>query len=101
VERTSAQESDNYFNSRPLKSRLAAIASAQSAPIASRTELEQHYDAVALQYGEAPARPENWGGFRLVPQRIEFWQGRSSRFHDRIVYTLQADGSWTRQRLQP
>jgi pyridoxamine 5'-phosphate oxidase len=101
VERTSAEESDKYFHSRPLKSRLAAIASAQSAPIANRAALEQNYDAVAAQYGDAPPRPENWGGFRLVPQRIEFWQGRRSRFHDRIVYTLQADGSWTRQRLQP
>ncbi len=101
VERTSAEESDKYFHSRPLKSRLAAIASEQSAPIANRSALEQHYDAVALQYGDAPPRPDNWGGFRLVPHRIEFWQGRRSRFHDRIVYTLQEDGSWTRQRLQP
>ena len=101
VERTSAEESDKYFHSRPLKSRLAAIASAQSAPIANRAALEQNYDAVAAQYGDSPPRPDNWGGFRLVPQRIEFWQGRRSRFHDRIVYTLQADGSWTRQRLQP
>ncbi|MDB5933574.1 MAG: pdxH [Massilia sp.] len=101
VERTSAEESDKYFHSRPLKSRLAAIASAQSAPVENRAALEQHYDTVAQQYGDAPPRPENWGGFRLVPQRIEFWQGRRSRFHDRIVYTLQADGSWTRQRLQP
>ncbi len=101
VERTSAAESDKYFHSRPLKSRLAAIASAQSAPIENRAALEQHYDEVAQQYGEAPPRPDNWGGFRLVPQRIEFWQGRRSRFHDRIVYTLQPDGSWARQRLQP
>lgn len=101
VERTSAEESDKYFHSRPLKSRLAAIASAQSAPIANRAALEQNYDAVAAQYGDSPPRPDNWGGFRLVPQRIEFWQGRRSRFHDRIVYTLQADGSWTRERLQP
>jgi len=101
VQRTSAEDSDKYFHSRPLKSRLAAIASAQSAPVADRATLEQHYDAVAAQFGEAPPRPDNWGGFRLVPQRIEFWQGRRSRFHDRIVYTLQPDGSWTRQRLQP
>lgn len=101
VERTSAEESDKYFNSRPLKSRLAAIASEQSAPIASRAALEHHYEDVARQYGETPPRPQHWGGFRLVPERIEFWQGRRSRFHDRIVYTRQEDGSWARQRLQP
>jgi pyridoxamine 5'-phosphate oxidase len=101
VERTTAAESDKYFHSRPLKSRLAAIASEQSAPVADRAALEQHYDAVAAQYGDAPPRPDNWGGFRLVPQRIEFWQGRRSRFHDRIAYTLQPDGSWTHSRLQP
>ncbi|CUI09506.1 pyridoxamine 5'-phosphate oxidase [Massilia antarctica] len=101
VERTSAQESDKYFHSRPLKSRLAAIASAQSEPITNRGALEQHYEEVAKQYGEEPPRPGNWGGFRLVPERIEFWQGRRSRFHDRIVYTLQSDGSWARGRLQP
>jgi pyridoxamine 5'-phosphate oxidase len=101
VERTTAEESDKYFNSRPLKSRLSAIASEQSTPIASRAALEHNYEEVARQYGEAPPRPSNWGGFRLVPERIEFWQGRRSRFHDRIVYTRQADGSWTRQRLQP
>ena len=101
VERTSDDESDKYFHSRPLKSRLAAIASAQSMPIANRTALEQNYEATARQFGEEPPRPLNWGGFRLVPERIEFWQGRRSRFHDRIVYTLQPDGSWTRQRLQP
>jgi pyridoxamine 5'-phosphate oxidase len=101
VERTTAEESDKYFNSRPLKSRLSAIASHQSAPIASRAELEHNYEDVARQVGETPQRPQNWGGFRLVPERIEFWQGRRSRFHDRIVYTRQEDGSWTRQRLQP
>jgi pyridoxamine 5'-phosphate oxidase len=101
VETTSAEESDKYFHSRPLKSRLSAIASQQSAPIAHRTALEQNYEAVAAQAGDAPARPANWGGFRLVPERIEFWQGRRSRFHDRIVYTRQEDGSWARHRLQP
>lgn len=101
VELTSAEDSDTYFHSRPLKSRLSAIASHQSAPIANRAALEQNYEAVEAQAGEAPARPANWGGFRLVPERIEFWQGRRSRFHDRIVYTRQEDGSWTRHRLQP
>jgi pyridoxamine 5'-phosphate oxidase len=101
VELTSAEESDKYFHSRPLKSRLSAIASRQSAPIADRAALEHNYEAVAAEAGEAPPRPANWGGFRLVPERIEFWQGRRSRFHDRIVYTRQEDGSWSRQRLQP
>jgi pyridoxamine 5'-phosphate oxidase len=101
VERTTAEESDKYFNSRPLKSRLSAIASEQSVPIANRAALEHNYEEIARQHGEAPPRPSNWGGFRLVPERIEFWQGRRSRFHDRIVYTRQEDGSWTRQRLQP
>jgi pyridoxamine 5'-phosphate oxidase len=101
VERTSAEESDRYFRSRPLKSRLSAIASRQSAPIENRAALERNYEAVAQQAGEDPARPGNWGGWRLVPDRLEFWQGRRSRFHDRIVYERQADGSWTRQRLQP
>jgi pyridoxamine 5'-phosphate oxidase len=101
VEHTSAQESDTYFHSRPLKSRLAAIASVQSAPIASRAALEQNFAAAEAQYGEAPPRPDHWGGFRLVPERIEFWQGRRSRFHDRIVYTRQPDGSWHTERLQP
>ena len=101
VETTSSEESDKYFHSRPLKSRLSAIASQQSAPIANRATLERNYEAVAAQAGDAPPRPANWGGFRLVPERIEFWQGRRSRFHDRIVYERQEDGSWTRQRLQP
>jgi pyridoxamine 5'-phosphate oxidase len=101
VERVAAEESESYFHTRPLKSRLAALASAQSAPIASRAALEVNYDAVAGQYGDQPPRPENWGGYRLVPEYIEFWQGRRSRFHDRIVYERQADGTWSRHRLQP
>jgi len=101
VERVDAAESESYFHTRPLKSRLAALASAQSAPIANRAALEQNYDAVAAQFGEQPPRPVNWGGYRLVPDYIEFWQGRRSRFHDRIVYERQADGTWSRRRLQP
>ena len=101
VVKTSAAESDEYFNVRPLLSRLSAIASQQSAPIASRAELEANYEAVAAVAGETPARPEHWGGYRLQPERIEFWQGRRSRFHDRIVFTRGADGQWSMQRLQP
>lgn len=101
VVKTSAEESDHYFHSRPLKSRLAAIASQQSAVIDGRDALESNFAAVEARAGAHPARPAHWGGYRMQPERIEFWQGRRSRFHDRIVFTLQADGSWLRQRLQP
>lgn len=102
VVKTTAAESDEYFNVRPLQSRLSAIASQQSAPIDSRAALESHYEAVAAALGDAqPPRPAHWGGYRLQPERIEFWQGRRSRFHDRIVFTRGADGQWSMQRLQP
>jgi pyridoxamine 5'-phosphate oxidase len=101
VERVTTAESDEYFNSRPLLSRLAAVASAQSAPIADRAALEQQLLDAGNTYGEHPVRPPHWGGYRLIPDRMEFWQGRRSRLHDRIVYTLLADGGWQRQRLQP
>lgn len=102
VVKTTAAESDEYFNVRPLQSRLSAIASQQSAPIADRAALESNYEAVAAAVGNAqPPRPPHWGGYRLQPERIEFWQGRRSRFHDRIVFTRGADGQWSMQRLQP
>jgi pyridoxamine 5'-phosphate oxidase len=101
VERVDAAESEQYFHTRPLKSRLAALASEQSAPIGSRAALEENYQTVEAQYGDQPPRPAHWGGYRLVPDYIEFWQGRRSRFHDRIVYTRSSDGTWSRQRLQP
>ena len=101
VVKTTEAESDAYFNVRPLQSRLTAIASKQSEPIANRAELEANYAAVAAAAGEQPPRPAHWGGYRLQPERIEFWQGRRSRFHDRIVFTRQADGTWMMQRLQP
>ena len=85
----------------PSSSAFSVRASKQSAPIARSAQLEQIYVVVAQGAGEDPARPDNWGGYRLIPDRIEFWQGRRSRFHDRIVYERQEDGGWTRQRLQP
>jgi pyridoxamine 5'-phosphate oxidase len=101
VVKTSAAESDTYFYSRPVKSQIAAIASQQSAHIANREQMEANYAAAAAVSGAHPVRPEHWGGYRLDPVRIEFWQGRRSRFHDRIVYVKQADGSWVKERLQP
>lgn len=101
VEKVSAAEADAYFNLRPLKSRLGALASQQSRPIASRDALEQRFLEIEQQYGETPIRPEHWGGYRLIPDYVEYWQGRASRLHDRIAYSLQNDGSWRRERLQP
>jgi len=101
VEQVPAEESDAYFAVRPLKSRLGAIASSQSEPIENRAALEQRFTHVESEYGDAPTRPAHWGGYRLIPDSIEFWQGRPSRLHDRIRYLLQADGTWRRERLQP
>lgn len=101
VERVSESESDAYFYSRPLRSRLGAIASAQSKPIANRDMLEAEYAKAEQEFGDNPPRPNHWGGYRLLPDTVEFWQGRRSRLHDRILYTLDAAGDWQRQRLQP
>jgi pyridoxamine 5'-phosphate oxidase len=100
VERVDAAMSDHYFNSRPLLSRLAAIASPQSMRVAGRAELEAKLDAASKAYGDHPARPEHWGGYRLVPTHFEFWQGRRNRLHDRLAYE-QSNGLWQRSRLAP
>lgn len=100
VEKTSAQESDDYFKSRPLDSRLGAWASPQSQPISSRAVLVANAAKAAVQHGLNPERPPHWGGYRLVAERFEFWQGRRSRLHDRLVFTHGADG-WARERLAP
>lgn len=103
IERVSAEESDAYFNMRPLGSRHGAWASAQSQPLSGREELEQALLAVEQRFADnpQPPRPAHWGGYRLLPQCIEFWQGRTCRLHDRLSYKLQADGEWLRERLAP
>lgn len=100
VERTSAEESDAYFSSRPLDSRIGAWASPQSEVIADRSVLVANAARASARYLLDPPRPPHWGGFRLVPDQWEFWQGRPSRLHDRLRYRLQA-GQWQRERLAP
>jgi pyridoxamine 5'-phosphate oxidase len=100
VEKVSAAESDEYFASRPLGSRIGAWASTQSATIASRPWLEARVQAAQAQYGENPPRPPHWGGYRVLPDWLEFWQGRQSRLHDRIAFTREASG-WVVSRLSP
>jgi pyridoxamine 5'-phosphate oxidase len=102
VERVSAEESDTYFHSRPIGSQLGAWASAQSQTLANRAELEQAYNELEQVWaGREIDRPPHWGGFRVVPQVIEFWQGRHSRLHDRLRYTRQPAGDWRIERLAP
>jgi pyridoxamine 5'-phosphate oxidase len=101
VEKISLEESDAYFNSRPLGSRIGAWASPQSEVVADRHVLETREKAFAEQFGEHPPRPPHWGGYRLKPDRWEFWQGRKSRLHDRLRYVLQRDGAWVMERLAP
>jgi pyridoxamine 5'-phosphate oxidase len=101
IEKTSIEESDAYFATRPLGSQLAAIASPQSEVIADRGVLEARYAQAEQRYGSAPIRPADWGGYCLVPDAIEFWQGRPNRLHDRLLYRKQPNGAWNLLRLAP
>jgi pyridoxamine 5'-phosphate oxidase len=100
VEKVTAAESDAYYASRPLGARLSAWASPQSQGVSSRKDLEETFAAMQARHGENPPRPPHWGGFRVVPEAIEFWQGRADRLHDRLVYRRLADG-WKIERLAP
>ena len=100
IERVSAEESDAYFASRPLDSRIGAIASPQSRVIASREELEARVEDVRTTLGDDPPRPSTWGGYRVIPETIELWQGQPNRLHDRVRYAREG-GAWRRERLAP
>ena len=102
VVKQSAEESTAYFHGRPLASQLSAWASAQSQVIPSRTVLEDSVAALSARYEGGPVPlPENWGGYRVIPRTIEFWQHRENRLHDRIRYTRQTGGGWRIERLAP
>ena len=102
VGKTTTDESERYFHSRPVESQIGASVSRQSQAVRSRAELEAAYAEFAAKYRDAVVPlPSTWGGYRVKPEAIEFWQGRKSRLHDRLLYTRHADGSWTRSRLAP
>lgn len=102
IEKVSAQESDAYFDSRPKGSQLGAWTSPQSQIIENREELNSRLESMEKRFSAEPiSRPPHWGGYRLLPIRIEFWQGRASRLHDRISYQKQANGNWDISRLAP
>jgi len=101
VAKVTTRESDDYFATRPRGSQLAAWASSQSAVLANRGALERRFAGYARKYPEAVPRPPHWGGYRLVPEEVEFWQGRDDRLHDRIVYRRIRGGRWRMERLAP
>jgi len=100
VEKVSAAESDSYFSSRPVGARLSARASPQSTVVTGRAFLEAAMREERAKHGEDPPRPAHWGGYRMVPARFEFWQGREDRLHDRLLYRRETS-AWTIERLAP
>jgi pyridoxamine 5'-phosphate oxidase len=100
VEKTSREESEEYFKTRPIKSRIGAWASKQSSIIPNREHLEKQFAEFEKKFGDDVPLPPHWGGFRLIPEQFEFWQGRESRLHDRICYNKK-DGVWEIVRLAP
>ena len=101
VERVSAAESDQYFHSRPLGSRIGAWASQQSSAIDSRVALDERFQEFSSKFADNVPRPPHWGGYRVKPNVIEFWQGQENRLHDRLRFILQDDGQWLIERLAP
>ena len=101
VDKVSAAESDDYFHTRPWGSKLGACASDQSRVLTSRENLEKRFAEFEAEFADNVPRPPHWGGYRLIPTAIEFWQGRDNRLHDRIRYRLQQDKSWLIERLAP
>jgi pyridoxamine 5'-phosphate oxidase len=102
VSRVPRETSAAYFATRPIESQWAAWSARQSAEIATRSELERQFAEIKQRFATQPVPcPPDWGGFRVAPERIEFWQGRPSRLHDRLLYTKQDDGGWSRVRLAP
>jgi pyridoxamine 5'-phosphate oxidase len=101
VEKISEEESEEYFQSRPLGSRIGAWASNQSEVVTNRAELDNRFSEFQKRFGENVPRPPHWGGYCVKPRMIEFWQGQENRLHDRLRYSLQADGSWLVERLAP
>ena len=101
IEKVSADESEQYFHSRPLGSKIGAWASNQSERIENRAALEKRFEEFSWKFGDNVPRPPHWGGYRVKPEVIEFWQGQENRLHDRLRYSRQSDGSWLIERLAP